>query len=59
MLSLYFLVKREEVEKFRQIFQAFASRYSARILLSGPWPPFNFVLPEGSQGRWVSDASHR
>jgi hypothetical protein len=51
MLSLYFLVKREEVEKFRQVFQAFASRSSARILLSGPWPPFNFVLPEASQVR--------
>ncbi len=59
ILSLYFLVKREEVEKFRQVFQAFASRSSARLLLSGPWPPFNFVLPEASQGRWFSDASHR
>lgn len=58
MLSLYFLVKREEVEKFRQGFQALASRSSARILLSGPWPPFNFVLPEASQERWFYDASH-
>jgi hypothetical protein len=59
MLSLYFLVKREDVEKFRLVFQAFASRSSARILLSGPWPPFNFVLPEASQERWFSDANHR
>ncbi len=45
MLSLYFLVKREEVEKFRQVFHAFTARCSGRILLSGPWPPFNFVVP--------------
>jgi hypothetical protein len=45
MLSLYFLVKREEVDKFRQVFQAFASRCSTQVLLSGPWPPFNFVVP--------------
>jgi hypothetical protein len=45
MLSLYFLVKREQVEKFRQVFHAFTGRCSVKILLSGPWPPFNFVVP--------------
>jgi len=44
MLSLHFLVKREEVEKFRQVFHAFTPRCSGRILLSGPWPPYNFVV---------------
>jgi len=46
MLSLYFLVKRAKVEEFRQVFQAFASRYATKILLSGPWPPYNFVVPD-------------
>lgn len=48
MLSLYFLVKREEVGKFRQAFQEFAPGCSTRVLLSGPWPPFNFVVPDAS-----------
>jgi hypothetical protein len=46
LLSLYFLVNRAKVEEFRQVFQAFASRYATKILLSGPWPPFNFVVPD-------------
>jgi hypothetical protein len=46
LLSLYFLVKRAKIETFRQVFQAFASQYVRKILLSGPWPPFNFVVPD-------------
>lgn len=43
--SLYFLVKRGAVESFRQAFRRIERTESARLLLSGPWPPYNFVAP--------------
>lgn len=45
-LSLYFLVPRQSVEAFREVFAGLKSRETSRLLLSGPWPPYNFVLPE-------------
>ena len=44
--SLYFLVKRGTVELFRRAFQRIERTEPARLLLSGPWPPYNFVAPE-------------
>jgi len=50
--SLYFLVKRGTVESFRRAFQRIERAEAARFLLSGPWPPYNFVGPErGGNGR--------
>jgi hypothetical protein len=43
LLSLYFLVSRPAVESFRQAFRLLTENESARLLLSGPWPPYNFV----------------
>jgi hypothetical protein len=43
LLSLYFLVPRPAVESFRQAFRQLTESESARLLLSGPWPPYNFV----------------
>ena len=43
LLSLYFLVLRPQVAAFRQMFRRLAETESARLLLSGPWPPYNFV----------------
>jgi hypothetical protein len=43
LLSLYFLVPRPTVEVFRQAFRRLSETESARLLLSGPWPPYNFV----------------
>lgn len=43
--SLYFLVKREMVESFRDTFRWIERTTSAGLLLSGPWPPYNFVTP--------------
>jgi len=43
LLSLYFLVPRPAVEPFRQAFRHLTGTESARLLLSGPWPPYNFV----------------
>ncbi len=46
VLSLYFLVRRASVESFRQAFRRVSKRGPHKLLLSGPWPPYNFVTPE-------------
>jgi hypothetical protein len=43
LVSLYFLVPRQSVERFRRVFRRICSGQSARLLMTGPWPPFNFV----------------
>jgi hypothetical protein len=43
LLSLYFLVPRGQLGAFRQAFRRGSRTESARLLLSGPWPPYNFV----------------
>jgi hypothetical protein len=43
VLSLYFLVRREREAEFRKAFQGLHGKCSARLLLSGPWPPYNFA----------------
>ena len=43
LLSLYFLLPRPAVELFRQAFRQLTETEPARLLLSGPWPPYNFV----------------
>jgi len=48
LLSLYFLVPHRVVESFRQTFRYLAATESARLLLSGPWPPYNFVTGDPS-----------
>jgi hypothetical protein len=45
LLSLYFLVPQGLLESFRQAFRNFNCTEPARLLLSGPWPPYNFVTP--------------
>lgn len=44
LLSLYFLIPRSTVEPFRLAFRQLTETESARLLLSGPWPPYNFVI---------------
>jgi hypothetical protein len=41
--SLYFLIRRDKVPSFRRAFREISPVESARLLLSGPWPPYNFV----------------
>jgi len=43
LLSTYFLVPRELVENFRRAARALRLRDGSKLLLSGPWPPYNFV----------------
>ena len=43
LLSLYFLVPRASVEAFREASRHALPNESARLQLSGPWPPYNFA----------------
>jgi hypothetical protein len=43
LLSLYFLVPRDSVESFRRAACHLHPQESVKLLLSGPWPPYNFV----------------
>jgi hypothetical protein len=42
-LSIYFLVPQDRIDSFRQAARQLLSRHSLKMLLSGPWPPYNFV----------------
>jgi hypothetical protein len=43
LLSLYFLVPGSSLDAFCQAFRTFSPASGAKALLSGPWPPYNFV----------------
>jgi hypothetical protein len=43
LLSLYFLTSRTGVERFRNRARQICPPSGAKILLSGPWPPYNFA----------------
>ncbi|MEW6731755.1 MAG: GvpL/GvpF family gas vesicle protein [Acidobacteriota bacterium] len=49
LLSLYFLIRRESICHFRKTFQQVVVKESLKLLLSGPWPPYNFVIPYPAQ----------
>ena len=44
MISIYFLVKKDLLQRFRYKFQELRSVTPGKMLLSGPWPPYNFVV---------------
>lgn len=44
--SLAFLVRREAVTSFRRAFRRIERTEPALLLLSGPWPPWSFAVPE-------------
>jgi hypothetical protein len=46
VVSLYFLVPQASVGWFRERLQRIVSEEGRRFLVSGPWPPYNFVMPE-------------
>jgi hypothetical protein len=50
VLSLYFLVGAPAVPAFRRAFRRLSETESARLLLSGPWPPYNFVTGDPALG---------
>ena len=43
LLSLYFLTPKSAVENFRDRFRQMHFPEGTKLLLSGPWPPYNFV----------------
>ncbi|MBU1185024.1 MAG: GvpL/GvpF family gas vesicle protein [Proteobacteria bacterium] len=46
ILSLYFLTPESKVNRFRETFGRVAENGDAKAMLSGPWPPYNFVTPD-------------
>jgi len=46
LLSLHFLVRRESTERFRSAFRHMKGRVPERLLLTGPWPLYNFSVCE-------------
>jgi hypothetical protein len=51
LLSLYFLVHKGSVDAFRKRFYSVSVQESPKLLLSGPWPPFNFIESDHAQGQ--------
>jgi hypothetical protein len=51
LISLYFLVPRESVEAFGRRFRRCRRGSAARMLLTGPWPPYNFAAADPGS-RW-------
>jgi hypothetical protein len=52
MLSLYFLVPKKSIDPFRRVFRHMRRRMeTTKLLLSGPWPPYSFVLPDNEERR--------
>jgi hypothetical protein len=47
--SLHFLVPRRHIEPFGKIFRHTHFWGSAKLLLSGPWPPYSFVIGDDSE----------
>ena len=47
LLSLYFLTPKTGVERFRHMVPSICPGSGAKLLLSGPWPPYNFVVSPG------------
>ncbi|MBU4485619.1 MAG: GvpL/GvpF family gas vesicle protein [Candidatus Delongbacteria bacterium] len=43
LLSFYFLVWKEFTESFKKQFRELIPPSGGKILMSGPWPPYNFV----------------
>lgn len=46
LMSVYYLVPRMSEDSFRKACGDLKSREATKTMFSGPWPPYNFVLPE-------------
>ncbi len=51
VVSLYFLVPRKFMEQFKFRFQELSRLKHAKFLLSGSWPPYNFVTGGDLNGK--------
>jgi hypothetical protein len=43
LISLYFLTPKSGAEEFRKMARKISTPRGVKLLLSGPWPPYNFV----------------
>jgi hypothetical protein len=43
LLSLYFLMPKSGADEFRKRVRKISTPLGVKLLLSGPWPPYNFV----------------
>lgn len=48
LVSFYFLVKKEQLKHFAAVFRELIRQSSHKLMLTGPWPPYNFVDPPAS-----------
>ena len=46
IISLYFLTPADKVDLFRETFCRVIANGGTKAMLSGPWPPYNFVTPD-------------
>lgn len=51
LISLYLLAPRGSVAAFSMAFRRIRSREKSKLLLSGPWPPYNFAQTGHSKPR--------
>ncbi len=49
LVSMYFLVRKSGAEAFRRQAREIAPPRGVKLLLSGPWPPYSFVVTTGMQ----------
>ncbi len=49
-VSLYFLVSGESLQSFVRVFEESISKMNTKLLLTGPWAPYNFVVSENPSG---------
>ena len=45
LLSLSFLMQKVHVDEFREAVRNVSTPRGVKLLMSGPWPPYNFVAP--------------
>lgn len=50
LLSLHFLVRREQEECFRAAFRRLQEDSLQKVLLTGPWPPYHFAAGSKANG---------
>jgi hypothetical protein len=49
ILSLYFLAPESAICRFRKNFEDIIAKENDEVILSGPWPPYNFVITDTSK----------
>ncbi|HUY13898.1 MAG TPA: GvpL/GvpF family gas vesicle protein [Terriglobia bacterium] len=53
LVSLYFLTPKTDVERFRNKARQICPPGCTKMLLSGPWPPYNFVASLTDSVEWA------